>query len=78
MNEKKIKQLKRLTIRDLRINVNDIKWIVTPTMAISKSNETWESSIHTKPSKIHYLTTAIYEKKNDQWYVVHVHQSYFP
>ncbi len=63
---------------NVKITVNNIHWIVTPTMAMSKSEETWEENVLTKPTKGNFLITIVYEKRNNQWYAVHVHQSFMP
>jgi len=63
---------------NVKITVNNIQWIVSPAMAMCKSEETWEENILTKPIKKNYLTTKVYEKRNNEWYVVHVHQSFMP
>jgi len=60
---------------NVKITVNETNWIITPSMAISKSDESWEMGIHTNPRKSHNLVTRIYEKRNGKWYFIHVHQS---
>jgi len=63
---------------NVKITVNNIKWIVSPTIAISKSDGTWLFNIHTQPIKFHFFTTVVYEKRNGNWFGIHVHQSFLP
>jgi len=60
---------------NVKITVNNAKWTITASLAISKSEETWEMGIHTQTIKTNNLVTRIYEKRNGEWCCIHVHQS---
>ena len=63
---------------NVKNTVNDATWSVTPAMAWYKADEVWDLGLLKKPIKRHFLTIAIFEKRNDQWYMVHLHHSYIP
>jgi len=63
---------------NVKITINNSAWGVSPTMAWYKADENWEMGLHQQLSKRHFLTTIIWEKRNDQWQIVHAHHSLIP
>ena len=63
---------------NVKISINNSAWSVSPTMAWYKADESWEMGLHNQLSKRHFLTTIIWEKRNDQWQIVHAHHSLIP
>lgn len=63
---------------NVKITINNSAWGVSPTMSWYKADENWEMGLHSQLSKRHFLTTIIWEKRNDQWQMVHAHHSLIP
>jgi hypothetical protein len=54
------------------ITVDSREWMIAPGLAVARSRETW---VWPDGNTGHYLLTMVWEKKDDQWYLVHSHWS---
>ena len=64
---------------NVKYTVHDSQWLVTPMMALWKAHFTVDFGLLKAPvRRVPLLATWIYEKRNDNWYWVHAHESYAP
>jgi hypothetical protein len=54
------------------ITIESREWMIAPGLAVARSHETWEWP---NGYSGEFLLTLVWEKKDDQWYLVHAHMS---